>query len=1143
MKIKKLFILIFTFVIMLIMFSSLSFASSDIVVALDPGHGGDDPGAMGGNLRESDLTWKIASRVKEILDQTPGITGVLTKSQYETVNEREERARRAVENNADLLVSFHINSNDSSNSLSGAEVYVTGYTAEKRFYEYSNRLGLDILSNLRSVGVTSHSPKPIVRTGADWDRYPDGSVADYYGIISWPVHMGIPGMIIEHAFINNPYDRANYLNDTMLNRMAEADAQAIIKNKELFRREFYGKINTQLVSINYLEASENRDYIQGYIDIAEWVNNECRTPSQTPQLTLKSTDGKISKSLYVSYQDGIRYYFDGDIGSLDINKEYYLEAKLTDSRNLESEANKTQRAILPDRILKDDLKGRTFKTINNKLVFSEGPYEGKIDTKLDEIKLVENASGDTYISGYVDINEILETETRNPRSMPEIWIKSTDGTVSEKAYISYQENSNYYFDKNIENYDRTKTYYIEAVLTSEDNIASEENKKQTVQLGNGEIGQLNGITVTAQNNQFAITYYGTINTELYEMNVIQNTAGNNYISGKINIAEWVDGVCKTPTMLPTMTLKSTDGEYSEKMYVSYQNGIEYYFDKNIQKLDDGKEYYIEVALTNTANTAAKEEKTQVAKFSIDTVKGNLTDGRKVQIVNKNYLKIIDESLYYGTINTQLYEMNVIQNAAGDNYINGRIYIAEWVNGECRTPSTTPKMYLKSTDGTVNLSMYVSHQNGIEYYFDKDIEGLDTNKEYYIEAELTNPKNQAEKENQQQRVNMTVQGEIGLCTNGSKVIVEKNTIKLSDGSLYYGTINTQLYEMNTIQNAAGDNYISGRIYIAEWVNGECRTPSTTPNMYLKSTDGAVNLSMYVSYQNGIEYYFDKNIEGLDTSKEYYIEVELTNPKNQASEGEKKQTAKITPQGEIGQCTNENKVIVENNIIKLVNEDAYYGTINTELYEMNIIQNAAGDNYISGRIYIAEWVNGECRTPSATPKMYLKSTDGIVNLSMYVSYQNGIEYYFDKDIEGLDISKEYYIEVELTNPNNQAPEGEKKQTAKITQQGEIGLCTNGNRIIVEENNITINKNEPVVQDIQIEKERVKENEDSQGVTETTEPEIQQDEKEEKNYFKTEEEKDNVIRESEENKEETLNEEELFNENVLNNKEQIQKENIAK
>ena len=917
MKLKKFLISIILSISIIIAYSSLSLAASDIIVALDPGHGGNDPGAMGGNLKESDLNWKIASRVKEILDKEPGITGILTKSQYETLdseNDRKIRAERAVENNADLLVSFHINSNDYSNNLSGAEVYITGYTAEDRFYKNSNILGLDILANLRSVGVMSHSPKPIVRIGADWDKYEDGSVADYYGIISYPVHMGIPGMIIEHAFINNPYDRINYLNDAMLNKMAEADAKAIIENKELFRREYYGSINTELINLDYIMANGNQNYIQGYIYIAEWVDGECKTPTELPELTLKSTDGKVSKKLYVSHEDGIKYYFYKNIDNLDLNKEYYIEAKLTSTKNLETEANKTQKVELQDKTLKEDYNGREFKIVNNKLVFSEGPYEGKIDTNLNEIKLIENSVGDTYISGYIDINEILEDETRKPIAMPEIRIKSTDGKVDETFYVGYEDESRYYFDKNIEYLDRTKTYYMEAVLTSEDNIASDEEKTQIVEIGNSNIGTLNGITINVNGNMFTISYYGTINTELSKMNIIQNTSGDNYISGTIYIAEWIDGNCKTPTKLPEMRLKSTDGTFDTKMYISHENGIEYYYDKNIQDLDVSKEYYIEVKLVDTANVAKEEEKMQIAKFSTNTVNGKLTDGRKVEIVNKNHLKIIDETLYYGTINTELYDMKIIQNSAGDNYISGYIYIAEWVNGECKTPSTMPEMYLKSTDGTVETKMYLGYEGGIEYYFDKDIEEIDTSKEYYIEAILTSKKNLSDENSKKQEAKITKKGQIGVCTNGNKVILDGNKINIKP-NLYKGTINTELYDMKIIQNSAGDNYISGYIYIAEWVNGECKTPSTMPEMYLKSTDGTFETKVYLGYEGGIEYYFDKNIEEIDISKEYYLEAILTNPNNQESKENKKQVAKITKKGQIGVCTNGNIVTVDGNNIKI------------------------------------------------------------------------------------------------------------------------------------------------------------------------------------------------------------------------------------
>lgn len=63
--------------------TNVSQASEDIVVLLDPGHGGYDSGAAGGGLLEKNVTWKITTRVKQILDRTPGITGVLSRGENE----------------------------------------------------------------------------------------------------------------------------------------------------------------------------------------------------------------------------------------------------------------------------------------------------------------------------------------------------------------------------------------------------------------------------------------------------------------------------------------------------------------------------------------------------------------------------------------------------------------------------------------------------------------------------------------------------------------------------------------------------------------------------------------------------------------------------------------------------------------------------------------------------------------------------------------------------------------------------------------------------------------------------------------------------------------------------------------------------
>ena len=678
--------------------------------------------------------------------------------------------------------------------------------------------------------------------------------------------------------------------------------------------EYRGNINTQLIDFNYITGANGDSYLTGNVDVAEWVNGICKTPREIPSITLKSTDGKINKNMYVAYKNNIQYYFDINIETIDTTKEYYIEVKLTGDKNLATDADKTQILKLPNKILKENFKNTTIKIKDNKIMFSIGKYYGEINTNLLSVELIQNSKGENYISGYVEIAEWIKNGNgaTTPRTVPEIRIKSTDGTINMVTYISYQDGLKYYFDKIIEYLDVSKEYYLEAKLITEENIATEAQKTQKIRLGNKTIGKFKDITVNAKNDNFVLNYIGTVNTETLNLSLVQNAKGENYISGNINVAEWINGECKTPYELPIVRIKSTDGKVSTNAYVNYQNGLKYYFDKNITDFDTRKEYYIEVELTSKNNIATLSQKTQHIKIPNSTIG---VAGTVTVIGKDNKIKISDSSLYVGNINTELTAMNIIQNSAGDDYISGYINIAEWVKGECRTPSEVPSLKLKSIDGKVEEEMFVNYQAGIKYYFDKNIKNIDTTKEYYIEAKLVSKKNIGEEENKKQIANIKPQGIIGICKNGNKVKVTGNSIKI-EGNKYKGTINTELTTMNIIQNAVGDDYISGYINIAEWVDGKCKTPSEVPSMKLKSTDGKVETEMFVSYQEGIRYYFDKNIKGLDDTKEYYIEVKLKGKNNIATEKEKTQQANIKPQGEIGICTNGNIVKTSENKIQII-----------------------------------------------------------------------------------------------------------------------------------------------------------------------------------------------------------------------------------
>lgn len=91
------------------------------VVVIDPGHGGDDPGAVGTGLREKDVCLDVARRLHKLLSGSPEITPTLTRSRDVFIDLR-ERMQMADAVQADLFVSIHVNAADIK-SASGVEVF------------------------------------------------------------------------------------------------------------------------------------------------------------------------------------------------------------------------------------------------------------------------------------------------------------------------------------------------------------------------------------------------------------------------------------------------------------------------------------------------------------------------------------------------------------------------------------------------------------------------------------------------------------------------------------------------------------------------------------------------------------------------------------------------------------------------------------------------------------------------------------------------------------------------------------------------------------------------------------------------------------------------------------------------------------
>ena len=94
----------------------------DIIVAIDAGHGGRDPGAVGKNLLEKDVTLLISKELERTLKNTRGYIPIMIRpdDRYVNLDDRYQNARKL---GADLFVSIHADA-FSLSSVKGASVYV-----------------------------------------------------------------------------------------------------------------------------------------------------------------------------------------------------------------------------------------------------------------------------------------------------------------------------------------------------------------------------------------------------------------------------------------------------------------------------------------------------------------------------------------------------------------------------------------------------------------------------------------------------------------------------------------------------------------------------------------------------------------------------------------------------------------------------------------------------------------------------------------------------------------------------------------------------------------------------------------------------------------------------------------------------------
>ena len=217
-----------------------------ITVALDPGHGGEDPGAIGRRgTHEKDVTLAIGRKLKRLIDAEPGMRAMLTRDDdyYVPLAARVQKARRV---EADLFVSIHADAFREARAR-GSSVFAlseSGATSSAARWLAQSENAADLIGG---VNLDSKDPA-LARTLLDLSQTAQINdslkvgrhMLDSIGAIN-SLHKGaveqagfavlkapdIPSILVETAFISNPDEELKLRSDHHQTKFAESMSDGI----------------------------------------------------------------------------------------------------------------------------------------------------------------------------------------------------------------------------------------------------------------------------------------------------------------------------------------------------------------------------------------------------------------------------------------------------------------------------------------------------------------------------------------------------------------------------------------------------------------------------------------------------------------------------------------------------------------------------------------------------------------------------------------------------------------------------------------------------------------------------------------------------------------------------------------------------
>lgn len=220
----------------------------DVIVVIDAGHGGKDPGARGPrNSKEKNVVLAISLKLKQLIDRQPGMRAVLTRSgdYYIELRERLSIARKY---NGDIFVSIHADAFNNPQS-SGASVFALsqrGATSEAARWiaakeNYSELGGVNLGDLDDSNGVVRSvlidlSQTATINSSLEMGSRVLGQLTRFTRLHNHKVEQArfmvlkspdIPSILVETGFISNPQEEKNLTNPGYQTRLSQAIFEGI----------------------------------------------------------------------------------------------------------------------------------------------------------------------------------------------------------------------------------------------------------------------------------------------------------------------------------------------------------------------------------------------------------------------------------------------------------------------------------------------------------------------------------------------------------------------------------------------------------------------------------------------------------------------------------------------------------------------------------------------------------------------------------------------------------------------------------------------------------------------------------------------------------------------------------------------------